>query len=130
MSPPLNRILYIEDDPDIQSIAVTALEGLGGWAVKACDSGEQALCEAPGFAPDLILLDVMMQGLDGPATLRALRRDPGLAGVPAVFLTARVQPHETTQYLALGAIDVIPKPFDPMKLAGILRTIWERHHAP
>ncbi len=128
MSPPLSRILYIEDDPDIRAIAVIALEGVGGWSVKACESGEQALREAPGFAPDLFLLDVMMQGMDGPATLRALRRDPKLSGVPAVFLTARVQPHETTRYLGQGAIDVIPKPFDPMKLADTLRTIWERHH--
>ncbi|WP_018953810.1 response regulator [Thioalkalivibrio sulfidiphilus] len=120
----LQRILYVEDDPDIQAIARLALEKVGGFTVHVCACGEAALNEAPGFAPDLILLDVMMPGLDGPGTLKALRADPNLATIPVVFMTAKAQPQELEQLLALGAVGVIAKPFDPMTLAEQLRELW------
>jgi two-component system OmpR family response regulator len=119
----LHRILFVEDDPDIQVIATMALESLGGYAVLACGSGLEALSRFEGFAPDLVLLDVMMPGMDGPATLAALRRRPA-GGVPVVFMTARVQAHEVAQYRQMGAADVIAKPFDPMALADTVRSIW------
>ena len=120
----LERILFIEDDTDIQKIAKLALEALGGFSVLACNSGREALAAVAGFAPDLILLDVMMPGMDGPATLKALRQLPGVDVIPAVFMTARVQAHEIADYKALGAADVIAKPFDPMQLAETVRGIW------
>jgi two-component system OmpR family response regulator len=123
----LRRILFVEDDPDIQKVAKLALEAIGGFSVLTCDSGARALAtlaEVPGFAPDLILLDVMMPGMDGPATLKALRQVPGAEAIPAVFMTARVQPTEIAGYRALGAVDVIAKPFDPMRLAETVRGIW------
>lgn len=121
----LQRILYVEDESDIQAVAKLALEMVGGFTVKICSSGEQALREAPGFAPDIILLDVMMPGMDGPTTLTALRALPALADVPVAFMTAKVQPAEVAHYKTLGARDVIPKPFDPMTLAAQVRAIWE-----
>ncbi|WP_219863462.1 response regulator [Vreelandella piezotolerans] len=122
----LERILYVEDDPDIQTVATLALEVVGGFNVKVCASGEQALEEAEAFAPDMILLDVMMPGMDGPSTLAALRQRSSLEEVPIAFMTAKVQPHEVDQLIALGAESVIAKPFDPMTLANQVRTLWEQ----
>jgi len=120
----LSRILFVEDDPDIQVVATLALESLGGFSVLACGSGAEALARFAELAPDLVLLDVMMPGMDGPATLEALRRLPGGSTTPVVFMTARVQAHEVSRYKALGAVEVISKPFDPMRLAETVREIW------
>ena len=126
--PPLRRILFVEDDPDIQVVATLALESLGGFSVLGCASGAEALARFADYAPDLVLLDVMMPGLDGPATLEALRRLPA-GSVPVVFMTARVQAHEILQYRAMGAVEVIAKPFDPMTLAETVQTLWRSLHA-
>ena len=127
-SPALRRILFVEDDPDIQVVATMALEALGGFSVTTCGSGGEALSRFPELAPDLVLLDVMMPGMDGPATLEALRRLPEAATVPVVFMTARVQAHEMSRYRELGAVDVIAKPFNPMTLADTVRSIWRSLH--
>lgn len=126
--PELKRILLVEDEPDIQTVAKLALEALGGYTIEICSSGHEALEKAPTFSPDLILLDVMMPKMDGPDTLRALRNVPGTSKTPMLFMTAKVQPHEVAEYQALGAIDVIAKPFDPMALASNLKEIWEQYH--
>ena len=125
---PLTRILMVEDEADIQVIARLALEAVGGFTVNVCGSGVEALACAPSFSPDLILLDVMMPGLDGPGTLHAMRQDPELERVPVVFMTAKVQPHEVASLKALGALGVIPKPFDPITLSSTIRSIWTEHH--
>jgi two-component system, OmpR family, response regulator len=124
----LHRVLYVEDEPDIQAVARLALEMVGGLTVQICSSGEEALRETPRFEPQLILMDVMMPGMDGPGTLRALRERSLLDGVPVVFMTAKVQPREVAHYTALGALGVIAKPFDPMKLADQVRELWDRRH--
>jgi two-component system OmpR family response regulator len=124
---PLRRILFVEDDPDIQVVATMALESLGGFTVLACGSGTEALSRFDEFAPELVLLDVMMPGMDGPATLAALRRLPS-GGAPVVFMTARVQAHEIADYRRMGAVDVIAKPFDPMTLAATVQAIWRSLH--
>lgn len=121
----LKRILCVEDEPDIQAVARLALEMVGGFEVHVCSSGEEALRYTEAFAPDLILLDVMMPGMDGPSTLQALRRVPALAEVPVVFMTAKVQPSEIEHYKSLGARGVIAKPFDPMVLSDELQRIWK-----
>lgn len=126
MTPELSRILYVEDDPDIQAIAMMVLETISGFTVQACSSGKEALEKAVAFQPDLILLDVMMPGMDGPETLKGLRNFPELQSTPVVFMTAKVQPQEVQGYIALGAVGVIAKPFDPMTLAQELRDIWAR----
>ena len=126
MTETLERRLFVEDEPDIQQVARMALELAGGFTVEVCSSGPEALERAPGFAPQLFLLDVMMPGMDGPTTLAELRQLPQLAATPVIFMTAKVQPAEVAQYRELGAIDVIAKPFDPMKLADTIREMWAR----
>jgi len=122
----LQRILYVEDDPDIQAIARLSLESVAGFTVQICSSGADAVSEAPAFAPDLVLLDVMMPDMDGPSTLAALRTQPPFADIPVVFMTAKAQPSEIAHFLSLGALAVITKPFDPMNLGAQLRTIWDK----
>ena len=122
----LSKILYVEDDASIQLVAQLALEDVGGLQVSICSSGQEAIEAAPGFAPDLLLLDVMMPGLDGPSTLRALRQLTETATTPAIFMTAKVQPQEVDALKQLpGVIDVVSKPFDPMTLAEQLRQAWQ-----
>jgi len=123
----LKRILYVEDEPDIQAVARLALEMVGGFTLEVCSSGREALDKVVVFAPQLVLLDVMMPGMDGPATLAALRQLPGLADLPVIFMTAKVQASEVAHYTELGAADVIPKPFDPRTLTDTLRAVWKRN---
>jgi CheY-like chemotaxis protein len=120
------RVLYVEDDDGIRMIGEMALADVGGMRVRACASGDEALAAAQSFHPDLLVLDVMMPGMDGPATLKALRALPHVAAVPAVFMTAKIMPHEIEALKKLGAIEVVPKPFDPMTIAVTLRDIWRR----
>ncbi|NRQ43531.1 response regulator [Rheinheimera sp. YQF-2] len=120
----LQRIMHVEDDPSIQQVAKIALEAVGGFTVHTCSSGKQALADYPDFAPQLILLDVMMPGMDGPTTLQHLQQQYDLTAVPAVFMTAKVQSNEVASYKALGAVDVVVKPFDPMTLSDQIRRIW------
>jgi two-component system, OmpR family, response regulator len=124
----LSRILYVEDEPDIQMVAQLALETMGGFTIEACNSGDEALQKAGAFAPQLILLDVMMPSMDGPTTLKQLQALPQTASTPAIFMTAKVQPEEVEHYKSLGAINVIAKPFDPMALAAQIEESWERHY--
>jgi two-component system OmpR family response regulator len=120
----LQRILYIEDEADIRTVALLALEVVGGFTVKACASGQEALAEAEAFAPDLILSDVMMPEMDGPTTIKALRSLSSLTQTPVIFMTAKVQTDEIEHFKSLGVKDVIAKPFDPMTLADQIRRIW------
>ena len=93
-----------------------------------CSSGAEALERVESFAPDLILLDVMMPGMDGLETLQSLRLLPGAATVPVGFMTAKVQAQEVAGYREAGAVDVIAKPFDPMTLPTSVRSFWRRLH--
>ena len=127
-TPPLTTILLVEDDPDIQEIAVMALEEFGDYTVVACSSGQEAIDTAPEAKPDLILLDVMMPGMDGPTTLQNLRNLAAVVDTPVVFLTARSQPHEVAEYLKLGAVAVIRKTFDPLELCQEIEAIWNQSH--
>lgn len=120
----LKRILYVEDEPDIQAVAKIALEVVGGFELKVFSSGADAVKNAVAFGPQLLLLDVMMPGMDGPTTLSELRKLPELAQTPVIFMTAKVQPQEVAHFKSLGAIDVIAKPFDPMTLAKLVRNAW------
>lgn len=127
-TPSLTRILLVEDDPDIQTVACLGLKAVGGFTVEVCSSGSEAIQKAPIFAPDLILLDVMMPGMDGMTTLKALRELPQTLSTPVIFLTAKVQTHEVAYYKQLGVLDVIAKPFDPMTLSVTLNRMWSQYH--
>ncbi|WP_019340794.1 response regulator [Stutzerimonas stutzeri] len=125
----LKRILHVEDDPSIQAVVKVSLEAIGGYKVQSCSSGQQALEEVEAFAPQFVLLDVMMPGMGGPETLTRLSERIDLAQVPVVFMTAKVQPSEIEHLRKLGAHDVIVKPFDPMRLASQIQAIWEARGA-
>ena len=120
----LSKVLYVEDDLDIQEVARLALEVVGRLEVDVASSGTEAVALARTSIPDLVLLDVMMPGMDGPTTFAALREIPGMETVPVIFVTAKVQASEIQQYLDLGAVGVIAKPFDPMTLADQARELW------
>ena len=121
----LQRILYVEDQKDIQLVAQVALVNIGGFDLKICSSGEEALEVAEEFRPQLFLLDVMMPGLDGPTTLKELWSNSLLENIPAIFMTAKVQPTEVEHLMSLGALGVISKPFDPMTLAEQITTLLQ-----
>jgi CheY-like chemotaxis protein len=126
MNDVLARVLYVEDDPDIRAVGTFALEGVGGLTVRSCASGDEAVAAAAAFGPQLILLDVMMPGMDGLATLQALRALDATSATPVIFMTAKVQPKELALYRDMGVVEAIPKPFDPMTLAAVIRSIYER----
>lgn len=127
-TPILSRILLAEDDPDIQEIAMFSLGELGEFEVRACSSGQEALDAVDEFQPQLVVLDVMMPGMDGPTTLTRLRERESTRSLPVIFMTARSQPAEVAEYKALGALEVITKPFDPIDLPHQVRKVWSRHH--
>ncbi|WP_304640275.1 response regulator [Pseudomonas sp.] len=122
----LTRIMHIEDDPSIQEVVRIALEIVGGMTVCTCSSGPEGLAKAASYAPELILLDVMMPGMDGPQTLLQLRAAPATRDIPVIFMTAKVQPSEISEYQRLGALGVIVKPFDPMTLSDQIRALWSQ----
>ena len=122
----LKRILYAEDEPDIQQLVSLALEIVGGFTLKSCNSGLEVISAVEEFAPQLLLLDVMMPDMDGPKALLKIRKIENYQTTPAIFMTAKVQPHEIQAYLDMGAVDVIAKPFDPMLLATQIGAIWIR----
>ncbi|VAW96614.1 Two-component transcriptional response regulator, LuxR family [hydrothermal vent metagenome] len=124
--PDLKKILYIEDEPDIQTVAQLALENVGGFILELCSSGQKALEVAADFAPDLILSDVMMPGMDGPETIIRLRKIDSLANTPVIFMTAKVQTDEIQELLSYGALGVVLKPFDPMNLSTQIQELWEK----
>ncbi len=121
----LKKILYVEDDRDIQVVAKMALSSIGGFDVLAVNSGKAALEQGKEFAADLFLLDLMMPEMDGIETLNALRIELGFANTPAIFMTARHQKADVEKLMDTGALGVIPKPFDPMNLAVLIRELWE-----
>ena len=119
-----HKVLIIDDEDDIREVAALSLESVAGWDVLTASSGAQGLAMAAREKPDAILLDVMMPGMDGPTTVRELKKNPATARIPVVLLTAKVQASDKKRFADLGVEAVLPKPFDPMKLsdqiAGIL----------
>src|SRR6202163_3230362 len=119
------RILHIDDEPDIREVVEISLGLDPGFATRSCGSGEEALVAAIDWQPDIILCDVMMPVMDGPATLMRLRENPLTANIPVVFMTARAQTRELDRFRSLGSLGVIPKPFDPMTLAASVRSYMQ-----
>ncbi len=121
------KILHIEDEADIREIASISLGMLGGHELKQCPSGDVAIAECDGFAPDLLLIDVMMPGLTGPETLLELRKKASAQNIPAVFMTAKASASEIEYYLSLGVQGVIRKPFDPITLSDEIVGLAKTH---
>ncbi|WP_313037304.1 response regulator [Stutzerimonas nitrititolerans] len=125
---PLKRILHIEDVPSIQIVTRIALERIGGFEVLSCASAQAALAEVRAFAPDLILLDVMLPQMDGIELLRQLAGLVDLQQTPVVLLTGHLERERLTELQQMGVRDVLQKPFDPLQLTAQLRAIWEAEH--
>lgn len=121
----IETALLVDDDPDIRWIGELALSSVGGWKTFVAPSGVEALVQAEKNTPDVILLDVMMPRMDGPATLEALRANEATALIPVIFCTAKAQRHEVEHLRSLGAVGVIAKPFDPMTLAQQVSALVE-----
>lgn len=118
------EILHVDDDDNIRDLVRLSFDLAGGARVHSAASGREALTMVDGgLTPDVVLLDVMMPGFDGPDTLRALADRPGMLTVPVYFMTAQVMTEELDRLHALGAAGVVTKPFDPMTLPG---DIFER----
>jgi two-component system, OmpR family, response regulator len=124
-SPTLARILQVDDEPDILTIAKLSLETYGGYEVRTCASGDNALAAAQAFAPQLILLDLMMPGTDGLAVMAQLKACAETRDIPVVYLTATLAPDLQRRLIASGAVDVIVKPFVPRALSDKVRQIWQ-----
>lgn len=122
----MRRVLIIDDEDDIREVAQASLELMGDWEVLTASSGAEGVRRAAEARPDAILLDVMMPGMDGPATLEALRADPATRGIPVVLLTAKAQASERSSLDGLGAAGLLAKPFDPMSLSDDLAGILDR----
>ena len=119
------RILHVDNEPDIRELVELSLSLNSDFEVRSCASGDEAIAAAAEWSPLLILLDVMMPRMDDPTTLSHLRKNPRTSAVPVFFMTARAQPREVEQFIALGAQGVISKPFDPMTLAFTVRNHLE-----
>ena len=117
----MTRILYVDDEADIREVAEMAIGLDPDLDVRSCASGQEAIEQAVAWHPDLILLDVMMPGMDGPTVFAWLKDHADTSAIPVVFITARTQAQEVAGFRQLGARGVIAKPFDPMTLAGQIR---------
>jgi CheY-like chemotaxis protein len=120
----LKRVMCVDDDPDIRTVLEFSLRKLGGYEVKVCSSGQEALAEASHFLPELVLLDVMMPEMDGVKTLAAFHLLPCMKNIPIVFLTAKATREELEELLTYGASGVIIKPFDPVTLPQNITLYW------
>ena len=123
--PRLTKILYVEDDADIAEMTMMTLEHFGGFTVTHCKNGREALSSYPELAPQLILMDVMMPGMDGTETYSRLKANTSAPLAPIIFMTAKAQVHEQAAYINLGAIGVIVKPFDPVTLSDEILELWQ-----
>jgi CheY-like chemotaxis protein len=119
------RVLHVDDEPDIREVVELSLGLDPGLVMRSCVSGAEALALVEAWAPDIVLLDIMMPEMDGLTTLARLRLNPRTARIPVVFMTARAQSRELDLFRSLGAVGVILKPFDPMTLAASLRAYVE-----
>ncbi|EPX58958.1 Two-component response regulator [Cystobacter fuscus DSM 2262] len=119
----IHKVLLVDDEDDIRTIGQVSLSRVGGWQTVLASSGADALTKAAAERPDLILLDVMMPGMDGPTTLARLRAQEATATTPVIFMTAKIQKQEVARYLELGAVGVIGKPFNPLTLPADIKKL-------
>ncbi len=123
------RVLVVEDDPDIAQLLAHSL-GRAGFVVDLLASGADALPAVRRLSPDLILLDLMLPGVDGLEVCRALRANPATAAVPVIMLTARAEESDRIVGLELGADDYITKPFSPNEVVARVRALLRRAQRP
>jgi DNA-binding response OmpR family regulator len=123
------KILVIDDEKDVLEVLRLVLSR-SGYEVLASSSGMEGLAQAQADRPDLILLDIMMQRMDGWEVLRALKSDAETREIPVVILSARVEPKDKIRGLQEGAVDYVTKPFAVReileKVSLILNDLAER----
>ena len=122
------RILTIEDDGDIRELIRYNLEK-EGYTVLQAENGEDGLKLAREDAPNLILLDLMLPGIDGLETCRRIKQDPSIASIPVIMLTAKGEDSDVVTGLEVGADDYLPKPFSPKVLIARIRSVMRRVRA-
>jgi CheY-like chemotaxis protein len=120
----LNRVCYVEDDEDIQRIVRMSLERVGKMTVEIVGDPLVAIERIRAFRPELVMLDWMMPGMDGPALFRKMRETEDLGRLPVVFITAKASQRDLDDLRAMGAAGTISKPFSPKDLPDQLRKIW------
>ena len=123
---PLNKVCYVEDDEDIQRIVRMSLERIGKMTVEVVGDPNHAIEAIKRFQPDLVLLDWMMPGMDGPTLFRRMKGIPETGALPVVFITAKASQVEMDELSAMGAAGAISKPFSPKDLPAQLREIWAK----
>lgn len=123
---PLTRVLCVEDDDDIRRILRLSLEKIGRMTVELVADPAQAIESMIAFRPELVMLDWMMPGIDGPTLYRQMRENPATRALPVVFVTAKASQRELAELQALGAAGTISKPFAPKDLPDQLQSIWNR----
>ena len=121
---PLNRICYVEDDEDIQRIVRMSLERVGKMTVEVVSDPMVAIERMIAFKPELVMLDWMMPGMDGPTLFRKMRDTPETRDLPVIFITAKASQREQDELRTLGAAGTILKPFSAKDLPEQLRAIW------
>jgi CheY-like chemotaxis protein len=121
---PLVRIFYAEDDEDIQRIVRMSLERIGKMTVKIESDPLKAIEGIKEFKPDMVMLDWMMPGMDGPTLFQKMKETPETRNLPVVFITAKASQREQNELHSIGAAGTILKPFSPKDLPGQLREIW------
>lgn len=119
------KVLIIDDEDDIRSVAALSLGILGGVEVVEAENGRDGISKAASEKPDVILLDMMMPEMDGVATLAELRNTQGVSSIPVIFLTARAMSSEVENLKRMGAKGILTKPFDPTILATQVKAILE-----
>jgi two-component system phosphate regulon response regulator PhoB len=119
------RILIIEDDPDIQGLVKHGLER-DGYGVACAASGEEGLRLAKHDPPALLVLDLMLPDIDGLEVLRRMRANPKTADVPTVIASAKGEEADIVAGLELGADDYVTKPFSPRVLTARVRAVLRR----
>ena len=123
---PLNRICYVEDDEDIQRIVRMSLERVGKMTVEVVSDPTAAIAAMTAFKPDLVMLDWMMPGMDGPTLFKKMKTVPEVSALPVVFITAKATSRDMEELMSLGAAGTISKPFSPKDLPDQLRAIWAK----
>jgi two-component system OmpR family response regulator len=123
---PLNKVCYVEDDEDIQRIVRLSLERVGKMAVEIVSDPNAAIEAMKRFGPDLVLLDWMMPGMDGPTLFKRMQEQPETRGLPVVFITAKASQTELDELIRMGAAGTVSKPFSPKDLPDQLREIWAK----
>jgi CheY-like chemotaxis protein len=122
------KILVIEDEDGLREIIQFCLEAAAGWDAIVAESGLEGIALALDAQPDAILLDVMMPGMDGIATLKELQTNPLTQQIPTIFLTAKARYSEQQHFKEFGVAGVITKPIKALDLVEQIRGIldWKK----